>query len=135
MTSWEISDLSRNLWLLRKVFFFFFANVRCLCYLLPRSSMRRKPVPFDDLQALSKREPSSLTPIGVDFAPDVFTRLFEGDFQEGNKGAPGGTPNHVLVMQERQKLGSSATMARGAFMFSLVGLCTDLKRKRKNSLG
>ncbi|CAN0374233.1 unnamed protein product, partial [Ectocarpus sp. 12 AP-2014] len=25
----------------------------------------------------------------------------------------GGVPNHVLVMKERQKLGSSATMARG----------------------
>ncbi|CAM9216113.1 unnamed protein product [Ascophyllum nodosum] len=99
------------------------------------SSAHRKPVPFDGFQAFSKRKPSPPTPIGVDVSPDLFTRPSEGVFQDGNKGAPGGTPNHVLVMQERQKLGSSATMARGAFMFSLLGLCKDLKRKRIDHLG
>lgn len=39
-------------------------------------------------------------------------------------------PNHLLVMKERQKLGSSATMARGAFLFSLAGLCKNLTEDR-----
>lgn len=36
--------------------------------------------------------------------------------------------NHVLIMRERQKLGSSATLARGAFLFSLAELCTTLTK-------
>lgn len=39
-------------------------------------------------------------------------------------------PNHLLIMKERQKLGSSATMARGAFLFSLAGLCKNLTEDR-----
>lgn len=38
--------------------------------------------------------------------------------------------NHVLVTKERRKMGSSATLARGAFMFSLAGLCADLTKQR-----
>lgn len=49
--------------------------------------------------------------------------------------ALGGLPNHVLVMKERQKLGSSATMARGAFLFSLSGLCAALTKKRVSHAG
>lgn len=43
-----------------------------------------------------------------------------------------GVPNHLLVMQEREKLGSMATMARGAFLLSLVGMCRMLTQDRNN---
>ena len=44
-------------------------------------------------------------------------------------------PDHMLVMKERRKLGGSATMARGAFMFSLSGLCAALAKKRVSHSG
>ena len=64
----------------------------------------------------------------------------EGGGEGGGRGAEGAvgtavdglreTPNHLLIMKERQKLGSSATMARGAFLFSLAGLCKNLTEDR-----
>lgn len=55
-----------------------------------------------------------------------------GNFMGGTEGGAdtsgdeSGVPNHVLVMQEQEKLGTVATMARGAFLFSLAGLCRML---------
>eukprot|EP00904_Undaria_pinnatifida_P008100 jgi/Undpi1/441/HiC_scaffold_1.g00437.m1 len=61
----------------------------------------------------------------------------EGGGGGGAKGGAGAAvdpsrevPNHLLVMKERQQLGSSATMARGAFLFSLGGLCNHLTEDR-----
>lgn len=63
--------------------------------------------------------------------------LGEGGSVSGTRGVDplADMPNHVLVMKERQKLGSSATMARGAFLFSLSGLCATLAKERVSHTG
>ncbi|CAN0403241.1 unnamed protein product, partial [Ectocarpus sp. 12 AP-2014] len=114
------------------------------------SSIPREPVSLEDLQSLSKRDNLprtggvnlsglknglSTTAGGVpasskeaEVSGEIAGRRREGD-------PLGGVPNHVLVMKERRKLGSSATMARGAFLFSLSGLCSALAKKRVSRAG
>ncbi|CAM9649077.1 unnamed protein product, partial [Ectocarpus sp. 13 AM-2016] len=114
------------------------------------SSIPREPVSLEDLQSLSTRDKLPRTgsvnlsrlknglsttagevpasSIEAEVSDEIAGRRREGD-------PLGGVPNHVLVMKERQKLGSSATMARGAFLFSLSGLCSALAKKRVSGAG
>ncbi|CAN0276115.1 unnamed protein product, partial [Ectocarpus fasciculatus] len=113
-------------------------------------SLPREPVSLEDLHTLSKRD--NLPPTGRINLSGLKNGLNttvggvpasskEAEVSEGIGGkrrdgdALGGLPNHVLVMKERQKLGSSATMARGAFLFSLSGLCAALTKKRVSHAG
>ncbi|CAM9721021.1 unnamed protein product [Sphacelaria rigidula] len=115
------------------------------------SSQSRAGVSFQDLAALTRRPmPSSTSPPprlssgrgdresyspllkdgrgGNEDEDDVWGGGGNVDYSEDE-----GVPNHVLVMRERVKLGSAATMARGAFIFCLAGLCGTLTEETNNS--
>ncbi|CAN0069118.1 unnamed protein product, partial [Laminaria digitata] len=112
-------------------------------------SYARGPVPFDKLQMRAERNSSISRPshpstvVVVDgpsssSAEAAVKSEAEEEEEEGETGEEereegGGrteVPNHLLIMKERQKLGSSATMARGAFLFSLAKLCKNLTEDR-----
>lgn len=102
-------------------------------FLFNRTPTPRKPVSFNRLQALPQRilSPSPVPP-SQKKTLDGSLDTSGGVSQEEDGGEDNGVeiPNHVLVMKERQKLGSSATMARGAFLFCLLDLCGALTKYR-----
>lgn len=86
---------------------------------------------FNRLQTLPQRVLSPSPPITTPKTLDGSPNNSGSVSQDGGKGDNEvEIPNHVLVMKERLKLGSSATMARGAFLFCLVDLCGALAKYR-----
>lgn len=110
------------------------------------SRLPRKPVSSQDLQNLAMRDLSTSAPARANYSDGAPKRAAgiaeggeEGEHEEQDQGrgsdaaedsGADAAPHHVLIMKERQQLGSSATMARGAFLFSLHELCTILTEPR-----
>lgn len=92
---------------------------------LPNMAMR-------DFSATNARDgpATAMTTPRLGLGDTVATLGDGGGSVSGRDVNPLDMPNHLLVMRERRKLGGSATMARGAFMFSLTGLCAALAKKR-----
>eukprot|EP00903_Cladosiphon_okamuranus_P012797 g11961.t1 len=106
------------------------------------SSQPREPLPPKNLPNLALRDfsatnardgPGTATTTPSPGLGDTMAGLGDGgggDVSGRDVNPLADMPNHVLVMRERQKLGGSATMARGAFLFSLSGLCAALAKER-----
>lgn len=103
-----------------------------------KRSTPRKAVAYRPLTSLAKRDLFRPSPGHGPSSP------FDRGLVEKNKykkrasnggGSANLVPRHIMVMKERRKLGSSATMARGAFLFSLAGLCAVLNKEMTPVIG